>query len=129
MATVPPVSQDGPGYAVKLADESYDWYRTAAIRSRRAYKISEALIIVVSAAVPASAVVSPDNATAPAIFGAVVVVLTGLRSVFHWQDNYMRFSSAREAVNAERRLYNIGTEPYDNASTRDQVLVRTVSRI
>jgi hypothetical protein len=99
------------------------------MRARKAYKLSEALIIVVSAAVPASAIVTPDNATAPAILGAIVVVLTGLRSVFHWQENYLRFSSAREAVNAELRLYNVGAEPYDTGSSRDQVLVKAVSRI
>jgi hypothetical protein len=65
----------------------------------------------------------------PGDLGAIVVVLTGLRSVFHWQENYLRFSSAREAVNAELRLYNVGAEPYDTGSSRDQVLVKAVSRI
>lgn len=65
----------------------------------------------------------------PAILGGVVVVLTGLRSVFHWQDNYLRFSGAREAVEAERRLYNTGAQPYVDPVTRDQILAAAVSRI
>jgi methylphosphotriester-DNA--protein-cysteine methyltransferase len=56
-------------------------------------------------------------------------VLTGLRSIFHWKDNYLRFSGAREAVEAERRLYLTRAKPYDNDATRDQVLAAAVSRV
>jgi Protein of unknown function (DUF4231) len=116
-------------YALKQADDSYEWYKTHAIRSRRNYKISETLLLVVAAAVPTSAVVFPDDATVPAILGFIVVILTGLRSVFHWQDNYLRFSGAREAVEAERRLYRTGAPPYDDRGQVDQVLVAALTRI
>src|SRR5262249_50947931 len=65
----------------------------------------------------------------PAILGAVVVVISGLRAVFHWQDNYLRFSGAREAVEAERRLYFTSAKPYEDPRTRDQLLAAAVSRI
>jgi hypothetical protein len=89
-----------PTYAVGLANASYEWYRIHAVRSRRNFKISETVLILVAAAVPTSAVLLPDDATVPAVLGAVIVVLTGLRSIFHWQDNFLRFSGAREAVEA-----------------------------
>ena len=60
--------------------------------------MAEIILLVVAAAVPTSAVVVPHNSPVPAILGAVVVVLSGLRSLFHWQDNYVRFSGAREAI-------------------------------
>jgi hypothetical protein len=122
------VSAD-PAYAMTIANGSYDWYRAHAIRSRRAFRISETSLLIFSAAIPASAAVKPHNAITPAILGAIVVILAGLRAVFHWQDNYLRFSGAREAVEAERRLYYTGAKPYDNAATRDQVLAASVSRI
>jgi hypothetical protein len=65
----------------------------------------------------------------PAILGAIVVVLSGLRAVFHWHDNYLRFSRAREAVESERRLYHTSAKPYDDPATRDQVLVGAISKI
>ena len=119
----------GSDYAVGLASDSYEWYRTHAIRARRNYRVAETILLVVAAAVPTSAVVAQHNATVPAILGAIVVILTGLRSLFHWQDNYVRFSRAREAIEAERRLYRTSAKPYDDPSTRDQVLVAAVSRI
>jgi len=117
------------GYAMSIANSSYSWYQIAAIRSRRMYRVSETAIIIVSSAIPATAAVAPHNTITLAILGAIVVILSGLRAVFHWHDNYLRFSGAREAVEAERRLYNTGAEPYDDHTTRDQSLVVAISRI
>jgi hypothetical protein len=88
-----------------------------------------AALVVLGAAIPTSAVVFDENVVVPALLGAIVVVLTGLRSVFHWQENYLRFSQAREAVEAERRLYRTRTNPYDDDATRGQLLAAAVSRI
>ncbi|WP_406412840.1 DUF4231 domain-containing protein [Streptomyces sp. NBC_01614] len=119
----------GPGYAMRVANRSYDWYHNAAIRARRNFRLTETLLLLVSASIPVSAVISPGTAVVPAILGGVVVVITGLRSVFHWQDDYLRFSEAREAVEAERRLYYTGAEPYAAPDTRDQMLATNVTRI
>lgn len=118
-----------PTYGMTVANGSYDWYKTAAIRSRRAFRGSEIALIVVAAIIPASAAVQPHNAITPAILGAIVVILSGTRAVFHWQENYLRFSGAREAIAAERRLYYTSSPPYNDANTRDQVLVASVSKI
>lgn len=118
-----------PGYAMSIANGSHAWYRKAAIRSRRMYRVSETAVLIVSAAIPATAAVAPHSAITPAILGAIVVILSGFRAIFHWQDNYLRFSGAREAVEAERRLYNTGAKPYDDPANRDQVLATAMSRI
>ncbi|KUN39976.1 hypothetical protein AQJ30_08425 [Streptomyces longwoodensis] len=119
----------GPDYALDLANRSYAWYRRAAMKARRYYRITEILQLLVSAAIPVSAVLAPGEARVPALLGGVVVVLTGLRSVFHWQDDYLRFSQAREAVEAERRLYRTGAAPYDDEATRERALAAAVTRI
>jgi hypothetical protein len=116
-------------YAMSLANESYGWYKTAAIRSRKAYRISEAGVLIISASIPVAATISPRSAIAPAVLGAIVVVVSGLRTLFHWQDNYLRFSRAREAIEAERRLYYIKADPYDDLATRERNLAAAVSRI
>lgn len=118
-----------PGYAMGIANGSYAWYRTAAIRSRRLYHVSELAVLIVAAAIPATAAIAPHDAIASAVLGSIVVILSGLRSIFHWQDNYLRFSGAREAVEAERRLYHTGSNPYDDPVTREQILARAISQI
>jgi hypothetical protein len=119
----------GPKYAVALADESYEWYRTAARRSRRAHRGSATAVLGVAAAIPVAAVVWPTNAVVPAILGAVIVVVSGLRAIFDWHDNYLRFSLAREAVEAQRRRYRTRSAPYDSPQTRDAELVAAITRI
>jgi hypothetical protein len=86
-------------------------------------------VIVVSALVPLSAVALPGNTLVPAALGSAVVMITGLRSVFHWHENYLRFSHAREAVEAERRRFRTGATPYDDHQTRETVLAEAITRI
>ncbi|MGW1957215.1 DUF4231 domain-containing protein [Streptomyces sp. NPDC001920] len=114
---------------MRVANGSYDWYRNAAIKARRYFRLTETLVLLVSASIPVSAVLSAQNAEVPAVLGGIVVVITGLRSVFHWQDDYLRFSEAREAVEAERRLYYTGAEPYADLGSRDRELAANVTRI
>ncbi|MEV6831220.1 DUF4231 domain-containing protein [Amycolatopsis sp. NPDC051102] len=116
-------------YSLNLANDSYAWYRAAAIKARQRYKTFETAMLVTASAIPVSAALFPNNTIAPAILGAVVVVLTGLRSIFHFQDNFLRFSEAREAIEAERRLYLTSSSPYDNANTRDKELAAAVTKI
>ncbi|HEX8631709.1 MAG TPA: DUF4231 domain-containing protein [Catenuloplanes sp.] len=119
----------GHTYGLGVANDSYTWYRKAAARAKWSYQVGECLLVLVAAAIPVAAVLRPDDATVPAILGGVVVVLSSLRGIFHWQENYLRFSRAREAVEAERRLYLTSGPPYDNVTTRDAVLVAKVTQI
>jgi hypothetical protein len=116
-------------YALLLANESYEWYRTAAIRSRRAYRVSETLLLLVASAIPLAAAVLRDNAILPALLGALVVVISGVRSLFNWRDNYIRFSWSREAVERERRKYLTSTEPYTDPDVRDKALAAAITSI
>jgi hypothetical protein len=56
-----------------------------------------------------------------------VVVLTGFRSVFHFYDNWTRFSGTCASIKAELRLYEAAVEPYDNPATRDEILLRKIN--
>ncbi|MFK4085184.1 DUF4231 domain-containing protein [Kribbella sp. NPDC020789] len=116
-------------YALRIADGSYEWYRTHAIRSRQYYKCTETLTVLTSAAIPISGLIGVGSVVIPSLIGAVVFILVGLRSIFHWHENYLRFSQAREAIEAERRSFHTSTEPYTDISTRAQILVAAISRI
>lgn len=74
-------------------------------------------------------VIEPHNSLIPAILGAVIIVLSGIRATFHWQENYLRFSRAREAIEAERRLYKTGGTPYSEMSAKDTILAMRITRI
>ncbi|MEV0136095.1 DUF4231 domain-containing protein [Dactylosporangium sp. NPDC050688] len=115
-------------YAINVANESFEWYRLHAIRSRKWHKFTEVSVVLIAAAIPASVVVFPDGPVLSALLGTAVVVLTGLKSTFHWQENYLRYSEAREAVETERRRYHTLTVPYDS-DQRDQILIQKITAI
>jgi hypothetical protein len=114
---------------MKVADDSYEWYKSRAIICRRSYRIAATGILLMSAAIPASVAISPTMTSITALLGASVAVVSGLDSIFHWQDNYLRYSLAREAVDAQCRLYKTQQGAYSDEAYRDEVLVREVTRI
>jgi hypothetical protein len=121
--------EQDPHYAMNIGDSSYQWYRTAAIRSRRSHRIADLSALVLSAAIPVLAIALPSQPVITAVVGSVLVIVAGARAIFHWQENYLRFSQAREEVERQRRLYLVGAAPYDEPATRNQELIRAVSGI
>jgi hypothetical protein len=114
---------------LRLAADSYEWFRRAANRDRWAYRIIDITILAVSAVIPLAAVFASHREVVPAVLGAIVVVASGLRTIFRWQENYLRFVTAREAIKQEQRKYLVGAEPYADPATREAELVEAVSRI
>jgi hypothetical protein len=80
-------------------------------RSRNGYFLLEGLSLVSAAAVPASAALGASLAV-PAVLGAVVVVLTGLRQLFGFHEEWISSSQARNAIEREIALFVAGHEAY-----------------
>jgi hypothetical protein len=78
------------------------------------------VLVVVSAFIPVAAVIWNGDALAAAVLGATVIVLTALRHIFRWQENFTRFASTHEALTAQRDLYQAGAPPYDSAESPDE---------
>ena len=54
-------------------------------------------------------------------------MLTGFRSVFHFYDNWTRLAGTCAIIKTELRLYEARVEPYDEARTRDEILLRKIN--
>jgi Protein of unknown function (DUF4231) len=108
---VAPSKTDSPRTALEYLIESANWYTSAAKRARVAFFVSETTVLIVAAAIPATAAFTADRRV-PAALGAVVVVLTGLRSVFRWRDSWTRFTEAFLQLETARQLYVARAGPY-----------------
>lgn len=115
--------------ALDEARSSFDWYERNAKASRLRYQVSEVVLVCVAASVPIAGILTPDDARLPGVLGAVVVALTGLRAIFHWRDNWMRFSLASNAIKAEVRLYELHADPYSESTSRDAALIRNINSV
>jgi hypothetical protein len=112
---------------LSILETQYAWYRGHARSAGMYYKGLEIAVLVAAALIPVSAVVTDRWVTA--LLGAVVVVLTGLRSIFTWQENWLRFTEAWQQLQFARTRYVHGLPPYDDPATRDATLVQRVQEI
>ncbi|GAP53767.1 hypothetical protein AHiyo6_03320 [Arthrobacter sp. Hiyo6] len=113
------------------ASETAAWYAEHGRRSRHWFQVTEVAILVTSASVPVVGLLNPTDSRPPAIVGAIVVVLASLRSIFHWQENWVRFMAAFRTLTAELRLYDAEAEPYSDPDPRkrDAELIKRVNAL
>ena len=82
-----------PGTVLEVVNQSFDWYRKHAKRASRFYFAAEVAVLVVGAAIH-TPVVFTNGVRFLALSGAVVVIITGLRTVFRWRDDWLRYTDA-----------------------------------
>jgi hypothetical protein len=119
----------GPSPAARVCDDLIAWYATHGARARDRYRVLEITLLIVGASISVAALAWPGNGVPAAVLGGIVVVLTGLRQVFHWQENYMRFTWACQTLKQERRRYDVGEPPYDDSALRDRKLMEVVNTV
>jgi hypothetical protein len=110
-----------------ILETQYAWYRGHAVSAGMRYKALEITLLVAAALIPVSTVVTDRWVTA--LLGAVVVVLTGVRSIFSWQEDWLRFTEAWQQLQFARTRYVHGLPPYDDPATREATLVQRVQEI
>ena len=122
-------------YAVGAKGElakSWDWYRDHARDARRGDRVSDVVLLVLGALIPAAAVFSdPWSKRVSVGLGVGVVVVTGLRRVYNWKENWIRFTGASVAL-ATASLYHhyrIGGYGTANDEERDRTLVKRIREI
>jgi Protein of unknown function (DUF4231) len=127
-ASSPPDPTPAPAQpAIEILDKSLRWYKKYAWRARVGYRVSEVLVLVVAAAIPASVAFTSDGRVS-AVLGSVVVVLTGLRTIFRWREDWPRFTQACSQLSAERDFYLARAGQYAGAD-RDAQLIERVGEI
>jgi hypothetical protein len=119
----------GPSPAVGVCEDLIVWYGKYAARARDRYRVLEVALLIIGASISVAALVWPGNGVPAALLGGIVVVLTGLRQIFHWQENYVRFTWACQTLKQERRRYDVGEPPYNDPALRDRKLMEVVNTV
>jgi hypothetical protein len=110
--------------ALDYLDESARWYTDAARRAKWGVFAGDTAVLIVAASIPVAATFTKDQRV-PAVLGAVVVVLTGLRSIFRWRDSWTRFTEAYLQLETARQLYLARAGIY----AKDDRAVRLMQRV
>ncbi len=88
------------------------WYRSTAVRACRWAHRSEVLNLVLAALTPAVTLVVNQPAGGATV-GTAAVIVTGIRSTFRWQENWLSRSRARYAIERQIAHYKHRVPPYD----------------
>jgi Protein of unknown function (DUF4231) len=108
----------------KLAQQSA-WYGERARYNRTYYTILKGTQIVFAAAIPVVAVASASSVQrwTTALLGALVGVIEGLIQLGQYQQNWMMFRAAREALKREEFLHSAKAGPYAGTQDPDTLYV------
>lgn len=98
-----------------------NWYSRASANNRKLFRWLKVLQLVSAAAVPVAVSVS----AAPwitASLGGVVVVVEGIQQLGQFQQNWLNYRLAAEALKRERFLYTARAGPYASAKNAPRLL-------
>lgn len=97
--------------------ERLTWYENRVRNGRRSNYGLEGAIIVVSAAVPATAAAGGSIGLA-GILGAVVTALVGVRQLVRFNTTWSRVAATVVAMQREVVLWSVSAAPYDTGDTQ-----------
>jgi hypothetical protein len=126
--------------ALTQCDTEIKWFKTRKNRDRRWYRLAQTIVIFLSALTPllilgSGAFPGPDiSKLVQAIPAAIATIVTGVNSLFDWQGNWIRYSAAETALEAEKFAFESrATEAYaydpDSVKECDQALSNFVSTV
>lgn len=123
----PGVESSPASVSFEALTDSFNYYVENAKSARRRYHLSEIALLLFSASVPVAAALASAR-WVPTALGAVVVVLAGVRPIYSWHEDWLRFTDACEQLKRERLAYLNGASPYER-DDRDAILAARVMDI
>lgn len=112
-----------PDPALAVALRQLDWYGRAANRAQLANRISEVLLLVLSAATTVAAALSAP-AWLTASLAAAALVTTGLRKTFDWHENWVSFRAQWIELRATINQYRLLPDAQRDDDAKRQLLAR-----
>jgi hypothetical protein len=103
----------------------FAWYDKSATRSRLLYQCLKLAALVAGAAVTVLAAISAPAALTASLAGLIVVV-EGAQQLFQFHPNWISYRSTAEALRQQAFLYAAGVGPFDDETTRRELLATSL---
>jgi hypothetical protein len=116
---------DVAALTMRRLEDQLAWYDRRAKEHQRSYQRLKVAQIVVAAAIPVLAAFGGGVEVA-GLLGALIVVVEGLQQLFQFQQNWLRYRGAAQALEAERHLYRASAGPYARARRPAALLAERV---
>ena len=126
---------DADQYLTERVQDQIDWHNRKSTWNQRNFKRLQIVVILSSALLPLLAGLQSAAGESAAkygltigIIGVIVAVLTGIASLYRFQELWVDYRLTAEALTQEKYRYLTGTAPYDSGDGL-QLLVERVESI
>jgi hypothetical protein len=117
-------------YFKNRLDDQIDWYDIKSSKNQKNYKLFQLTLIFSAAAIPLlSGYLGQEGATPflPYIIGALgfmVAIITGILSLYKFQENWTAYRTTCESLRHEKYLYLTKTNPYGGKNAFNMLVQR-----
>ncbi|MER5641475.1 DUF4231 domain-containing protein [Kitasatospora sp. NPDC002227] len=118
----------GGGEVPPSVVERISWYELRLHRHRIGHQVSEVVILLLGAAIPAAVAAGAPGAVT-GVLGALVVVGTGVRQLFRFSDNWIRTGRYLIALQGEVVSWSTGDGPYRDQASAGALLAARVEAL
>ncbi len=98
-------------------DDQIDWYDKKSMSNQKWFKRLRVIEIVAAAAIPLLSGFIEDNPDSLKIviglLGLLIVVITGVVTLYKFQENWIEYRTTSETLKHEKFLYLTACEPYN----------------
>lgn len=119
-------------YIKDRLDNQIDWYDKKSVWHQRWFKKLQIFQLVCATLVPVlvNYITNESNwvRLVIAILGALIAIVSGVLSLYRFQENWLEYRTICESLRHEKYLYLTGTDPY-NTKNQFQILVYKIETL
>jgi len=118
-------------YLKNRVDDQIDWYSAKSAWNQKRFKQFRVAELALASLIPVITVLQLDVNCMKIIvagMGAFIAVIAGILSLFKFQENWVEYRAATEALKRERFMFLTGSGPYQG-DDRLQALVARVENL
>ena len=121
---------DADQYLAERVQDQIDWHSKKSSANQRNFKRLQVVIIIASALLPLLAGFQGDSYDLRLVIGGIgvlVAILTGLLSLYRFQDLWVEYRLTAESLTQEKYRFLTGAPPYDSGDTLGALVERVES--
>lgn len=118
---------DAQQYLTERVQDQIDWHNRKSAANQRNYKQLQVIVIASSALLPLLAgfqSTTPQLGYAIGAIGVVIAVLTGVASLYRFQELWVDYRMTAEALTQEKYRFLTQSSPYDKDASLAQLVQR-----
>jgi hypothetical protein len=114
---------DAKEYLEKRVDHQINWMEEKSTMNQKRYKAMKFVEIIAAALVPLLVSIQPEDSnlrmtlnTTVGLLGVLIVILSSLRQLNKYQENWITYRATLESLKREKFLFNAATPPYHDSN-------------